>query len=203
MPKFIPLNIDGAPSYTHGKARIPEDVDKDDPYTLFQLFFTDEILESLVQHTNEFAELHQLKEESKSSRKWEPTWLEELRAYIAVYIWNGVYYQHDVEDLWNRNPARGPVHDVVFKHIGLNGWEQIDRYFHVSSLHLPAPDDEEAALPVFQKLEPLSDHLRQAFKKYWDAGSYLAIDETIVRFTGRAKETVNIPSKPKPKGFKI
>lgn len=69
MPKFIPLNIDGAPSYTHGKARIPEDVDKDDPYTLFQLFFTDEILESLVQHTNEFAELHQPKEESKSSRK--------------------------------------------------------------------------------------------------------------------------------------
>ena len=48
MPKFIPLNIDGAPSYTYSKARIPKDVDKDDPYTLFQLFFTDKILESLV-----------------------------------------------------------------------------------------------------------------------------------------------------------
>ena len=58
MPKFIPLNIDGVPSYTHSKARIPEDVDKDNPYTLFQLFFTDEILESLIQYTNEFAELH-------------------------------------------------------------------------------------------------------------------------------------------------
>ena len=203
MPKFIPLNINGVPPYTYSKARIPKDVNKDNSYTLFQLFFTDKILESLIQYTNEFAELYQLKEESKLSRKQEPTQLEELRIYIIVYIQNGVYYQHNIEDLWNRNPAREPIYDVVFKYIGLNRQEPIDRYFYISSLYLPAPDNEEAALPVFQKLQPLSDYLRQAFKKYQDAGSYLAINETIIRFTGRVKETVNIPSKPKPKGFKI
>ena len=33
--------------------------------------------------------------------------------------------------------------------------------------------------------------------------THLAVDETIQRFMGRSKETVNIPSKPEPKGFKI
>ena len=55
----------------------------------------------------------------------------------------------------------------------------------------------------FEKLEPLNEHLRHAFKTYWKAGTHLAVDETIQRFMGRSKETVNIPSKPEPEGFKI
>ena len=42
-----------------------------------------------------------------------------------------------------------------------------------------------------------------AFKKYWKPGTHLVVDETIQRFMGRAKEIVNIPSKPIPEGFKI
>ena len=55
----------------------------------------------------------------------------------------------------------------------------------------------------FEKLEPLNDYLRQQFKVYWKTGTHLAVDETIVRFMGRASETVNIPTKPVPEGFKI
>jgi len=40
-------------------------------------------------------------------------------------------------------------------------------------------------------------------KKYWQCGTHLAVDESIVRFTGRASEIVNIPTKPTPEGFKI
>ena len=41
------------------------------------------------------------------------------------------------------------------------------------------------------------------FKKYWKTETHLAVDETIQRFMGRAKEIVNIPTKPEPEGFKI
>ena len=34
-------------------------------------------------------------------------------------------------------------------------------------------------------------------------GAYLAVDKIIQRFTGRAREIVNIPSKPTLEGFKI
>jgi hypothetical protein len=36
----------------------------------------------------------------------------------------------------------------------------------------------------------------------YNPGAYLAVDEIIQRFTGRANEIVNIPSKPTPEGFK-
>lgn len=38
--------------------------------------------------------------------------------------------------------------------------------------------------------------------KYWAPGSNLAVDEAICPFQGRAREKVNIPSKPTPEGFK-
>ncbi|KAF2178678.1 pea pathogenicity protein, partial [Zopfia rhizophila CBS 207.26] len=39
--------------------------------------------------------------------------------------------------------------------------------------------------------------------KYYTPGTHLAVDESIKRFTSRAKETVNIPSKPTLEGFKM
>jgi hypothetical protein len=56
---------------------------------------------------------------------------------------------------------------------------------------------------LFEKIEWLSDHIREMSKKYWLAGTHLAVDESIARFTGRAKEKVTIPSKPTPEGFKV
>ncbi|KAF2191843.1 pea pathogenicity protein, partial [Zopfia rhizophila CBS 207.26] len=39
--------------------------------------------------------------------------------------------------------------------------------------------------------------------QYYTSRTHLVIDKSIKRFTGRAKEIVNIPSKLTPKGFKI
>ena len=39
--------------------------------------------------------------------------------------------------------------------------------------------------------------------KLYKPGIDLTVDETIQRFTGRAPEIVNIPTKPTPEGFKI
>lgn len=52
-------------------------------------------------------------------------------------------------------------------------------------------------------MDPLTEHLKGAFRTCWAPGPHLTIDETIQRFTGRAAEIVNIPSKPIPEGHKI
>ena len=103
-----------------------------------------------------------------------------------------------IKDFWNTNPLNGPIYNQVLKYISLRRWEQINRFFHIL---IPLPPGQKET--TFNKLEPLSTHLREAFKKYWKPGTYLAVDETIQRFMGRAKEIVNIPSKPTPEGFKI
>ena len=197
MPKFTPVKI--KKPFTDGEDQLSSTVASNDPYAIFNLFFNEETLKVLVQHTNEYAFLYP-GPEKPDARTWFPTTVKEFRAYLGVSIWMGLHVESSISDFWNTNPLKGAVHEQVFKHISLKRWQQIDRFFHVSKPLPPAFSQKESS---FDKLKPLSDTLRQAFKKYWKTGTHLAVDETIQRFMGRAKEIVNIPNKPTPEGFKI
>ena len=197
LPKFKPQAITGALTYGYGS--LPKNASHDDPYSIFCLFFTKDILQIIANHTNEYAELYN-SPVTPYSRVWHPTTAKELKAFIGTYIWMGVHPETAIEDFWNTNPELGPIHEAVTKHISRNRWQQIDRFLHISKPVAP----ETTPRPItFENLEPLNEHLRMSFKKYWTAGTHLAVDETIQRFMGRSKETVNIPTKPEPEGFKI
>ena len=167
-----------------------------DPYAIFSLFFNEEALQVLVQYTNEYAFLNPGPKGPKA-RVWFPTTVKEFKAYLGVSIWMRLHIESSIPEFWNSDPLKGPIHDQVLKHISLKRWQQIDRYFHISK-----PQQSRHKTP-FMKLEPLSETLRKAFKKYWKPDTHLAVDETIQRFMGRAREIVNIPSKPTPESFKI
>ena len=194
LPTYVPLKITNA--RTHGQGHLPKTVASDDPYAIFSLFFNDEAIQTLVRHTNEYAFQYP---GPGTGRPWFPTTVKEFRAYLGVSIWMGLHIESSIPEFWNVNPLNGPIHEQVSKHISLTRWQQIDRFFHISEPHPPGHKQERP----FVKLEPLSDTLRQAFKKYWKSGTHLAVDETIQRFMGRSAEIVNIPSKPTPEGFKI
>ena len=194
LPKYKPLQI--KKPFTHGHGLLP-DTTPNTPYTIFSLFFTETILETLVRHTNEYAFLYS-GPKTPQSRPWIPTTISEFRAFLGVSIWMGLHLESSIKDFWNTNPLNGPIHHPVLNHMSLVRWQQIDRFFHVSKPLKPGQKET-----TFDKLEPLSTHLQEAFKKYWESGTHLAVDETIQRFMGRAKEIVNIPSKPTPEGFKI
>ena len=193
LPKFKPLPI--TRPFTHGHGLLPDTIPYDDPYAIFSLFFTESTLQTLVQHTNEYTFLYPGPEKT---RVWKPTTVNEFRAFLGVSIWMGLHVESGIKDFWNTDPLKGCIHYQVLKSMSLKRWQQIDRFFHVSK---PLPPGRKVT--TFDKLEPLSAHLREAFKKYWKSGTHLAVDETIQRFMGRAKEIVNIPSKPTPEGFKI
>lgn len=96
----------------------------------------------------------------------------ELRAYIAAYVWMDVYLEKELKDIWNTDPAKGLIHDIVRQHISLKHWEQIQKFFNASK---PLPQGQKTP---FDKLKPLSEHLRKRFKDYWHTGAHLAVDET-------------------------
>ena len=181
----------------HGLGKLPILV-ASTPYRVFCLFFSDEILHKITEYTNEYAAEHASNEDKPFARKWYPTSIQELRAYIATYIYMGIHSQSKVSDYWNRDSNKGPLHPLVYTHIGLCCWEQIDRFLRISK---PTPSSSQST--VFEKLDELSEHLRHAFKQYWTAGTHLTVDESIQRFQGRSAATVNIPSKPVPEGYKI
>ncbi|WAO97069.1 Hypothetical protein NCS54_01477500 [Fusarium falciforme] len=64
--------------------------------------------------------------------------------------------------------------------------------------------DEAAPLPkVFQAAEEWSDHIQAVSAEIFLPGSHLAVDECMIRYTGRSKETTVVNGKPAPLGFKI
>ena len=106
-----------------------------------------------------------------------------------------LHLESSIEDFWNTKPHKA-LHPEISKHIALRRWEQIDRFFHLCSSTITQRD-------VFIKVDDLSEHLRVSFKRYWNAGTHLTVDESIQRFMGRSSITVNIPSKSVPEGYKI
>ena len=153
IPPFTPIQIDN--NLTYGLGRLPQHISRT-PYDIFSLFFSPAILQRIVDHTNEYA-AHQLEEQDKPfAREWFPTTMKELRAYLAVNIYMGVHHESAISDFWNTKNT-GPLHPQITKHIALKRWQQIDRFLRVSKPQCEHPT-------VFDKLEELSEHLREAFK---------------------------------------
>lgn len=109
----------------------------------------------------------------------------------------GLHPEYEVSEYWNTDPESAPIYDLVRRNMSLIRWQQLDRLLHTSK---PNPGVKETP---FQKIEPLNEELRIDVKKYWNPTTHPAVDVAMQRFQGRAKEIVNIPSKPTPQGFKI
>ena len=67
LPDFEPLFIEN--ENTYGKPNLPSNINNSDPLQLFKLFFTDEIMDQLIQYTNRNAELHQTSKNKTLKRR--------------------------------------------------------------------------------------------------------------------------------------
>ncbi|KAL6353658.1 hypothetical protein LRP88_12971 [Fusarium phalaenopsidis] len=87
-------------------------------------------------------------------------------------------------------------------------WLKENNVFQILHRHLRPFDyakvDETAPLPkVFQACDEWSDHIQAVSAEIFIPGSHLAVDECMIRFTGRSNETTVVKGKPIPQGFKI
>ena len=89
-----------------------------------------------------------------------------------------------------------PKHNIT-KFMTCLRFEQIKRYFHISSI----TDQDNKTL--FSKLEPLSTHIKDISQKHYIPSSNVSVDEMIARFTGRSSHTFRIKNKLTPEGYKI
>ena len=143
LPHFEPLHIDNWDD--HGSPNLPSDVDQHDPYELFSLFFTEDIINKLVEWTNKHAELYPSHEETEHARPWQPTCKEELYAYFGVLIHMGITIESCIEDYWKDLDTHGTEH-IVKKYISIVRFQQLDRHFRASP---PWPKDNTAPKSTF------------------------------------------------------
>jgi len=84
MPDFQPFLINNWHNYS--KPNLPPSVDLSDPFTIFSLFFTEDIMDKLIGWLNTFIELHQLLDKEAplgNPWPWELTSRIELLLFIT------------------------------------------------------------------------------------------------------------------------
>ena len=193
-PDFEPLFIENG--FNHGSPNLPPDFDDTGCFEIFKLFFTDELMDLIVYHTNTHANMLYPKDTPKGNpRRWKPTSRQEIYAYFGVLIYMGIHKEPAIEDYWRTTNTYGPIHPVS-KFMSKSRFEAIDRYFYCTktSQYMTNP---------FERIWEVSEYLRKRCRRFYNAGIHFSIDESIKRFTGHASEIVNIPSKPTPEGFKM
>ena len=141
-------------------------------------------------------------ERTSKLHKWEGTTVSEVLTTIGALIYMGVHKEKTIRSYW-KPPKPGdqrPAHSFI-KFITYNKFQLIHR-------HLRPFDhtkyDETAPIPkVFQCVEEWSDHMQAVSMQIFRPGSHLAVDECMIRYTGKSDDITVIKSKPDPVGFKI
>ena len=98
LPHFEPLYIDNQDD--HGSPNLPSDVDQHDPYELFSLFFTEDIINKLIEWTNKYIELYLLYKETEYACLQQLIYKEELYAYFNIFIYIGITIKLYIKDYW-------------------------------------------------------------------------------------------------------
>ena len=144
----------------------------------FNLFFTDSLFKTITTNSNQYAFQRRITSEERQ-RPWKDLIPEELRVFIGAMIYMGVHYEPQIEDYWNTNINRGPLHTIP-SHISLCRFEQIKRYLHISNSEEDIRQRRESTDQWWYKLEPLASDLRRSFRRFYTLGSKVSIDKVMV-----------------------
>jgi Transposase IS4 len=160
----------------------------------FKLFFSDFVVKILSEETNSYAEF-QLRNPPLSLLKtcrWVPTTPAEIRIYLGIHLHFGLYPLAVRNDYWR-------IHKLG-QFMGQGRFKQIHRFFSLNDENtIPPPLNA----PWFHRIQRVSELVRTACRNAYTPSSHIAIDEAIMAFKGRSKDTVKLKNKPIDTGYKI
>ncbi|CAL7937390.1 unnamed protein product [Xylocopa violacea] len=91
--------------YSEEEELLIEDTDCDDPVALYKLFFTDEILEIIVEETNRYALqciVNAANGRRRHQKAWNPVTKSELNIFIGIMIIMGVVQVPEIRLYWSK-----------------------------------------------------------------------------------------------------
>ncbi|KAF7548562.1 hypothetical protein G7046_g8632 [Stylonectria norvegica] len=190
--EFIPFNIQQRDPVI---CRLPNS-----PLLLFQHFVPIFLVKRWVSYTNEHVAmlLQQPLGPEARLRSWVPVSVGEVYIWLAILIYVGIHTEIRIIDHWKTAQINTqlPAHPII-KYMTYNRFHQLFRHIRIFD---PSNSNEPA---TYGRVAEWSDYIQQASTALFIAGTNLAVDEAMARFTGRLNETTKVPSKPIPLGFKI
>ncbi|KAG5883996.1 hypothetical protein JTB14_006657 [Gonioctena quinquepunctata] len=168
---------------------------------MFSLFLTNNILDIIVEKTNEKSILKYEKwnEKHPENRKvWTPTNSVEIKAYIGLLLSQGATKarKEPVEMLW--------ISDKCYSRPIFPATMSRDRFVALTKCIRFDDMATRAERRAVDKLAPIRcifDMFVENFKRMMYSGSHMTVDEQLLRFRGRAPFRVYMKSKPDKYGI--
>ena len=187
-------------------SKLPPDFDVSvaTPLDYFQLFFSDNIFETICKNSNNFkifrCQQKRLIQPQYDEKFWEDTHIPEMKAFFGLSVMFGLLNQPRYRNFWSKDPFLGNI--GVQRVFSLKRYTKMSEYLHVSDRESEKPRGH----PDYDKLGKirwLYEHLLHTFPLYKNCEREQVIDEQMVKFSGRASFIQYNAAKPVKRGVKI
>ena len=183
--QLAPVTTHPFTSHIGPTVRIP-----DSPLEVFELFFTADLQQKIVDETNHYAKQVMCDIQYSS---WTKITREELKAAIIFFYLDGHKLATISGCYWRKDPLLhySPISNRILR------WHfrEISQYLHfVNNEDLtPQGDPMHDGLG---KVRSLIDHLSSRFSSLYDPSKEVAVDKAMIKFQGRSALKQYMPMKP-------
>ncbi|XP_068451459.1 piggyBac transposable element-derived protein 4 [Clinocottus analis] len=166
---------------------------------LFQLYFTNSTLQTIIKNTNDFGSAH-----SKPYAPWINLTLQDMFSFMSLVVYFGIVKCRSFTDYWRG----GKLYSMSFpKHV-MSGKKffKIVRSLHLNSMVADAANELKRGTAAFDKLakiKPLYEEIKEACKRNYHPGQEISIDERMVATKSRIGIKQYMKNKPVRWGYKL
>lgn len=147
----------------------------------FALFVSEDVLELIVNATNNFALLYITKTPEATRyariRKWSPTNIIEIRKFLGLIVFMGLVKLPKLADYWSRDVMIG--HPFPRTVMSRNRFELLLQMLHFSENDIDHKSDR------LHRVRKLYDVMNNKFQENYLPAQEICIDESMVPFRGR------------------
>ncbi|XP_069815791.1 piggyBac transposable element-derived protein 4-like [Dendropsophus ebraccatus] len=169
----------------------------------FQLFFSADLLQLMVEQTNLYAEQFIAAHPNSflaQPNRWHPTNCAELLKYWGLVLNMGLNKKTEVRSYWSTDVL---YHCPLYRNTMTRPrFEALQKFLHFSD-NSQCPPQEDPRFDRLNKIRPVINILARNFSSLYTPKKEISVDESLVSFKGRVKFRQYLPNKRAQYGLKL